>query len=313
MATGTDTQWSSRLNSILANFNSNIGGTFTAQNNNLYTTLVNRIGLTVVNEPDQNINRFAKFSRTTNDYGETIEFIKSKIKAGQAYDPDASSPFGGDRNIPIAEYDKMNESIQYEIQISEYDARKAFMSASTLGSFASAQLSSLQASRAYDQFIAWKKFLSDKTKFAGSAYAPLTANTGETMWKKIREVSQRMRFPSADYNAEGDTAMSGDLTLVITAANHRLLDEYLAPIYHKDLLGLSGVDIIDVDSFATPNGTDEVAFMLLDDRAPGYYPQTPVASAAYNAKSLSTTSYLTVRGTYTFQKYRNAYCALMKP
>lgn len=308
--TGTDTAYTQRLNAILGDISANYSGTFSAANNNLYTTLVNRIGLTVINEPDAAINKFAKFSRTTADFGDTIEFVKSKIMKGRAYDPDAPTPFGGDRNIPIAEFDKLNESVQYEIQISEYDGKKAFMNRETLGSFVSGQLSSLQASRAYDQFITWKKFLSDKNKFAGSAYQPLSANTGEAMWKKIREVTQAMRFPSANYNKEGDTAMSGALTLVITADNHRLLDEYLAPIYHKDLLGLTGVDIIDVDSFAAPETSKEIAFEILDDRAPGYYPQTPVASSAYNARSLSTTNFLTVRGNYTFQRYRNAYCAL---
>ena len=310
MATNTDAEWTARLNSILTNFLTNYSGTFTSGANNLYSTLYNRIGLTVVDGPDHAGGKFSKFNKRVTDYGDTIQFIKSKILAGQAYDPDAATPFGGSRNAPIAEYWKMNESMQYEIQITEQDAMRAFSNADTLGSFVASQLETLQASREYDQFIEWKKFLSDKTKFAVSAYAALTAMTGADIWNKIREVSQAMRFPTDDYNVQGDVAMSDKLTLIITAEAHRLIDSHLAVIYHKDLVGIAGMDIIDVDSFATPTGTDEIVFQIWDDRALGYYPKTPKATSAFNARALSTTNFLTVQGNYTAAKYRNAYCAI---
>ena len=310
MATNTDAEWTARLNSILTNFLTNYSGTFTSGANNLYSTLYNRIGLTVVDGPDHAGGKFSKFNKRVTDYGDTIQFIKSKILAGQAYDPDAATPFGGSRNTPIAEYWKMNESMQYEIQITEQDAMRAFSNADTLGSFVASQLETLQASREYDQFIEWKKFLSDKTKFAVSAYAALTAMTGADIWNKIREVSQAMRFPTDDYNVQGDVAMSDKLTLIITAEAHRLIDSHLAVIYHKDLVGISDMDIIDVDSFATPTGTDEIVFQIWDDRALGYYPKTPKATSAFNARALSTTNFLTVQGNYTAAKYRNAYCAI---
>lgn len=310
MATNTDAEWTARLNSILTNFLTNYSGTFTSGANNLYSTLYNRIGLTVVDGPDHAGGKFSKFNKRVTDYGDTIQFIKSKILAGQAYDPDAATPFGGSRNAPLAEYWKMNESMQYEIQITEQDAMRAFSNADTLGSFVASQLETLQASREYDQFIEWKKFLSDKTKFAVSAYAALTAMTGADIWNKIREVSQAMRFPTDDYNVQGDVAMSDKLTLIITAEAHRLIDSHLAVIYHKDLVGIAGMDIIDVDSFATPTGTDEIVFQIWDDRALGYYPKTPKATSAFNARALSTTNFLTVQGNYTAAKYRNAYCAI---
>ena len=134
--------------------------------------------------------------------------------------------------------------------------------------------------------------------------------TGADIWNTIREVSQAMRFPTDDYNVQGDVAMSNKLTLIITAEAHRLIDSHLAVIYHKDLVGISDMDIIDVDSFATPTGTDEIVFQIWDDRALGYYPKTPKATSAFNARALSTTNFLTVQGNYTAAKYRNAYCAI---
>ena len=310
MATNTDAEWTARLNSILTNFLTNYSGTFTSGANNLYSTLYNRIGLTVVDGPDHAGGKFAKFNKKITDYGDTIQFIKSKVLSGQAYDPNAATPFGGSRNAPLAEYWQMNESMQYEIQITEQDAMRAFTNADTLGSFVASQLETLQASREYDQFIEWKKFLSDKTKFAANAYAALNAMNGADIWNTIRTVTQAMRFPTDDYNVQGDVAMSNKLTLIITAEAHRLIDLYLAPIYHTDLVGLSDVDIIDVDSFATPTGTDEIVFQIWDDRALGYYPKTPKATSAFNARALSTTNFLTVQGNYTAAKYRNAYCAI---
>ena len=115
MATDTDAQWTARLNTILANLNANYAATFQAVANNLYPALFNRIGLTVVDGPDHARGVFAKFNKQIADFGDTIQFIKSKILKGQAYDPDAASPFGGSRNAPIAEYWKNNESVQYEI------------------------------------------------------------------------------------------------------------------------------------------------------------------------------------------------------
>jgi len=310
MATNTDAEWTARLNSILTNFLTNYSGTFTSGANNLYSTLYNRIGLTVVDGPDHAGGKFAKFNKRITDYGDTIQFIKSKILSGQAYDPNAATPFGGSRNAPLAEYWQMNESMQYEIQITEQDAMRAFQNADTLGSFVASQLETLQASREYDQFIEWKKFLSDKTKFAANAYAAVTSMSGADIWNTIREVSQAMRFPTDDYNVQGDVAMSNKLTLIITAEAHRLIDSHLAVIYHKDLVGISDMDIIDVDSFATPTGSDEIVFQIWDDRALGYYPKTPKATSAFNARALSTTNFLTVQGNYTAAKYRNAYCAI---
>ena len=311
MATNTDTDWTARLNSILANLNSNYSATLQSIANNLYPSLYNRIGLTVVDGPDHARGVFSKFNKQIADYGDTIQFIKSKVLAGQAYDPDAASPFGGSRNPPIAEYWKNDESIQYEIQITEQDMLKAFTNAGTMGSFVASQLETLQASREFDQFITWKKFVSDKTKFdQTNAYETLSAFTGQAIWEKIREVTQNMKFPTTKYNVQQDVAMSTDMTVLITAEAHRLIDTYLAPIYHTDLVGLSGVSIIDVDSFATPSGSDEIVFQVWDDRALGYYPKTPRATSAFNAKSLGTTNYLTVQGTYTAAKYRNAFCAI---
>ena len=311
MATNTDAEWTARLNSVLTNLLGNYSGTFTAGANNLYTTLYNRIGLTVVDGPDHAKGKFAKFNKKIVDYGDTIQFIKSKVLTGQQYDPDAATPFGGSRNVPIAEYWKNDERIQYEIQITEQDMLKAFSNAGTMGSFVAAQLETLQASREYDQYITWKKFVSDNTKFkAGTGYETLGAYNGATIWNKIREITQDMRFPGTKYNVQGDVAMSDDLTILITADAHRLIDLYLAPIYHTDLVGLTGVDIIDVDSFATPTGTDEIVFQIWDDRALGYYPKTPRATSAYNARALSTTNFLTIEGTYTAAQYRNAYCAI---
>ena len=311
MATNTDNQWTARLNSILANLNANYSATFQAVANNLYPALYNRIGRTIVDGPDHAKGVFAKFNKTITDYGDTIQFIKSKVLAGQAYDPDAATPFGGSRNAPIAEYWKNNESIQYEIQITEQDMLKAFSNEGTMGSFVAAQLETLQASREYDQFITWKKFLSDKTKFDQThGYEALTQMTGAEIWNKIREVTQSMRFPTSNFNVQQDVAMSDDLTLIITAEAHRLIDSHLAVIYHEDLVGLTGLDIIDVDSFATPSGSDEIVFQIWDDRALGYYPKTPRATSNFNGRALSTTNFLTVQGTYTAAKYRNAYCAI---
>ena len=311
MATNTDAEWTARLNTVLTNLLGNYSGTFTAGANNLYTTLYNRIGLTVVDGPDHAKGKFAKFNKRIVDYGDTIQFIKSKVLTGQQYDPDAATPFGGSRNVPIAEYWKNDERIQYEIQITEQDMLKAFSNAGTMGSFVAAQLETLQASREYDQYITWKKFVSDNTKFkAGTGYETLGAYNGATIWNKIREITQDMRFPGTKYNVQGDVAMSDDLTILITADAHRLIDLYLAPIYHTDLVGLTGVDIIDIDSFATPTGTDEIVFQIWDDRALGYYPKTPRATSAYNARALSTTNFLTIEGTYTAAQYRNAYCAI---
>ena len=311
MATNTDTEWTARLNSILAGLNANYSATSQAVANNLYPALYNRIGRTIVDGPDHAKGVFAKFNKSITDYGDTIQIIKSKILAGHAYDPDAATPFGGGRNPPVAEYWKNNESIQYEIQITEQDMLKAFGNSGTMGSFVAAQLETLQASREYDQFISWKKFVSDKTKFdQTNAYEALSAYTGQAIWEQIRAITQSMRFPTDKYNVQQDVAMSDDLTILVTAEAHRLIDAYLAPIYHTDLIGLSGVDIIDVDSFATPSGSDEIVFQIWDDRALGYYPKTPRATSNYNGRALSTTNFLTVQGTYTAAKYRNAYCAI---
>lgn len=128
--TTTDTQWTDRLADIMPdNFMSNISDVFQDNSSKmLLDTMMNRIGLTVIEGVDNFQNKFAKYTGPIMDLGDTVQKYKVGVIKGEEYDPDNSNPFVPVKNKPKAQYATLDDSVQYHETINAYEFQKAFTS-----------------------------------------------------------------------------------------------------------------------------------------------------------------------------------------
>lgn len=313
--TVTDTAWTNRLQAIMPdNFMANISADFQGTMSPILTSMMNMIGRTIVHSPDTMMNPFAGWTKAIMDYGDTIQEYKSTILTGQEYDPEAEDVFATVKNSPIAQYSKYNDRTQYQQTIYDNQIKMAFTSESLFGDFVASQLDALTQSDTIDKFTKWKKYLSNGT-IAPTTGKFVMTNTegsefGEELVKKMKELTTAFRFPSTNFNVNGDTAVSGGIDIIMRAEDKNLIDvDFLKGVYNLDKVGVDA-NFIYIDDFATvtqgkPEGAGDLVAVVADNRAFSYTPRTPVGSSAYNGKALNTNYWLTVQGIYSVAKFRN--------
>lgn len=316
MTTNTDAAWTARLASIMPqNFMANLATSFSA-NQNLLDTMINRIGLTVISGVDSPYNPFAKYTGKVVDYGDTIQKYKVDYITGNAFDPDNTNPFTSTKNKPYAQYVTLDDSVQYHDRINNYEFKKAFTSDSQLGDFVAAKLDALYESDGLDKYTKWKKYLSDYNKMGAIEGISVDATDTDVyaggLWDALRKyANSKFRQPNSAYNIAQKTAISPSVDIVMKADDKLLVDNYLKGVYNLNKTDIDA-NIILIDDFATianlPNTVtdlDELVAIVMDSRAPTYYPRTPEVGSIYNPKGLNMEYYLTIQGTYCMDKFRN--------
>lgn len=321
--TNTDTMWTERLAEIMpANFNSNISNTFTA-NQNLLDSMINRIGLTVIENVDSPYNPFAKYTGPVMDFGDTVQKYKTDYIKGQEYhsdpvddDMDTINPFVPVRNKPYAQYITIDDSVQYPETITEYEFKKAFTSDAKLGDFVASKLDAMYQSDGIDKYTKWKKYLSDYNKMGKLIGVEQDENDTDVyagaLWDAMRSLANsKFRQPNSIYNLAGQTAISGSVDIIMKADDKLLVDKYLKGVYNLEKTAINA-NIIEIDDFATianlPESVtdlDSLSAIVVDSRALKYYPRTPRTGSIYNPRALNMHYYLTIQGTYCVDKFRN--------
>lgn len=318
MATTTDAMWTARLASIMpSNFNSNVATSFSA-GTGILDTMINRIGRTVIHSVDNPYNPFAKYTKATMDFGDTIQEYKTKFIAGQEadFDPSTPDPFAPVKNKPIAQYSKYNDATQYKQTIFDDQLKLAFTGQEQFGDFVASQLDTMYQSDALDKFIKWKKYISD----AGNiGYAKnltetddTTADYGEELLKTFKEMVTKFKLPSSSYNKAGDMAISNDIDIIMRAKDKDLIDvDVLSGVYNLDKLDIKA-NFIYIDDFATPaslptgiTASSELVAVVADSRAYSYTPRTSQGGGLYNPENLYTNYWYTVQGIYSVARFRN--------
>ena len=325
ITTYTDQQWTARLASIMpSNFMDNISGQF-AVNNGIFDTMMNRIGYTIIHNPDIMPNPFSDFTKTIVDYGDTIQEYKVKVIDGKKFTADEfgdaestyePNPYAVEKNKPIAQYSKLNDKVKYRQTVFDNQLKLAFTNEQKFGDFVAAMYAAVKESDNLDKFIKWKKFMSNEAIYGANDKIDADDDTEyyAKLIRKMKDTITKFKFPSTSYNVNGDTAVSSKISIIMKASDKNKIDmDILAGVYNMDMMKLDA-KIRLVDDFATvtvtPEGEDpiskDVACLIVDDRFFSYYPRTPVAGAIYNPEDLYTNTFLNVQGTYTAALFRNA-------
>lgn len=307
MPTNTDNIWTSRLNGkVPTNFLTNVSSSPSAVAG-ILSNMINRIGITIIEAPDNIYNPFAMFNKQEVEYGDIVQKYKVPYVAGAAYDPTATDPFTQNKVAPIAQYDLNNWSQQYHITIPDNDLRKAFVSENSFNSFISAETETLMQSLGLDVWIAWKKYLSGSAQFITDVSIDTSdADFGSNLLDMIRSyANDKFRFPSVAYNVAGDMAVSNDVVCIIKASDKLLIDKTLEGIYNLEKAKID-CDFIVVDDFATGGTSETYEAMILDKRALGFYPKPMSMEMIRNPKARTNELYLTMEGTFAIDRFRNA-------
>lgn len=318
--TNTDTLWTSRLASVMpSNFMTNLKTDFAA-NKNLLDTMINRIGLTVIQGVDTPYNPFAKYNKKVVDYGDTIQKYKVNYVEGQKFETDteeAMNPFKTARRKPYAMYVITDDSVQYHETITNYEFKKAFTGEQQLNDFVSAKLDAMYQADGVDKYIKWKKYISDFAKFG--AYEGISADDSDTdvfagnLWDAIRKyANSKFRQPNTAYNIAQSLVMSPSVDVIMRADDKLLVDKYLKGVYNLEKTSVNA-NIMLIDDFATASNIPssisstigELVAVIADSRAFEYYPRTPEAGSIYNPKGLNMEYYLTIQGAYCVNKFDN--------
>lgn len=317
MATITDNEWTNRLADIMpANFLTNRSDTFAIEYNKIVTTLFNRIGRTYIAGQPNAYNPFDSWNSAVMDYGDTVEKITLPFIKGLTpdFDPAEPNPFKTVKPTAKTQYWKQNDALQYKQTLWQNQIQKAFESEQSYGSFTGEIMNMMYKSVGWDNYIKWKKYLSNADFVADGAKDTLTYTDDEQygidMWLKIKDwVTNKLRYISADYNKMGVETSSPSVDVVITTATKNLMDAALKGVYNVDKIEMPGLNFIEIDSFATAEGagsdtTQEV--LILTKGMCEYIPRTPVASALYNPENLYTNYWYTQEGLYLIDTAQNA-------
>lgn len=324
MATETDTQWTARLADVVpANFSTNTSDTFTATAGFL-SNMINRIGRTVI-MGQRNVNDpFSDWTDPVLDYGDTIQKYCVPFISGRKpdYDPNAPNPFTTAKNAPEVQYVKFNDDVQYKTTIFNNQLKKAFASADTFGAFTSELTNAVYNSAGLDRFLKWKKYLS-KTDYLNATNGILEVTYdsvdpdgyGYDLLMKIKQmVTDKMKYPSKNYNKSGMMSASPAFDVVITTEAKNMIDASLKGVYNLEKVGIPNITFKEVDSFATVTGqANPLDVVILSKGMAHYTPQTPESGSIYNPENYYTNLWYKESGYFSFDPFYNACQIYRKP
>lgn len=284
--------------------------------NNIFDNLINRIGRTIVEGARDVSNPFERWNGPVMDFGDTIQSIKINYINGYKpdFDPAEPNPFKTVKEKPFVQYAQYDDAMQYKNTVFANQLQMAFTAPSTFGSFTSALIDSIYRSNGLDKYVKWKKYLSQTSYVADGAIDSVSYDSSneeqyaiDILMKIKQYVSNKLRFPSSDYNKAGIVTSSPSVDVIMKMETRNLIDKYLSGVYNVDKLDIPGANFIYIDDFATVDGkTDPLDVVMLTSGMAKYTPRTPQAGALYNPEGLYSNYWLTIQGIYSFDLYENA-------
>ena len=223
--------------------------------NEAIPTLVNRIGLVLVNKKLIN-NPWGRFKKGTLEFGATIENVFVNIASGESFDPAKAEREVFKRNAPDvrSQFFVVNYRAMYK-KTAEYALiNQAFLSATGIVDLVEMIAGSLVDGESYDEFLVMKymlarQILDGKLKVV-EVPAISTANA-KAIVSKIKEVSNKMTFPNSDFNLAGVITRDEKTSqFLIDSSDFDAIAsvEVMASAFNLDKAEFSGINML-VDGF----------------------------------------------------------------
>lgn len=286
--------------------------TYEAQANEFVNTLVNRIGLVILNNR-MATNPLAALKKGRLAVGETIEEIYIDVIKAQTYDPRAAQDTLFKRHLPNVSsvFHSVDSQLNYPLTISNEQLRKAFLSYDSLDRFIAGLVDSMYKSATLDEFIQMKQLISEWNENKRFIIEPITAVTDAASAReamiKIKAVSDGMTIFNNQMNYAGVwTSTPKDEQYLITTPdfNARMDVDVLAAAFHMDKAEFAG-HVIVVDNIGDL-GDDGIEAILVDKNWYQVYDYLRTFKTAYNGEGLYWNYFYHVWMVYSLSPFANA-------
>lgn len=279
--------------------------------NEFITSLVDRIGLTVVRQV-QLQNPLAKFKKGQMPQGRTIEEVFTDITKAKKYDPEDAENTVFKRTIPNVKtlFHERNRQDRYDQTIQDESLQSAFNSWSNFENFVSSIINAIYNSAEVDEYE-YMKLLLDNYHAEGlfttvPIEEPNTETTAREFVKKMRATARKMTLPTGtrDYNslAVRTRTEMNNLHLIIDADVEAQLDvDVLAKAFNMDKTDFLGKVTV-IDGFAS-KGLEAV---LIDDDFFMVYDNLQKMETIRNPKGLYWNYFFHVWQTLSLSRFSNA-------
>lgn len=228
--------------------------------NEFITALVERIGKVVIHDKIFN-NKLKFFKRGMMPVGRTIEEIFVDIATENTYDPELAETEVFKREIPDvkAMFHEVNRKGFYKATIETNSLQQAFTSWDGVETLLTRIINSLYNGNEVDEFK-YMKLLVDNFDSKGLFTVVPTDKivdevTGRAFIKKVKAYSNRLTFPSRDYNAMGvmtSTSKDDQYLLLPSDTDANIEVDVLASAYNMDKVRFAGHYTL-VDYFGDKN------------------------------------------------------------
>ena len=279
--------------------------------NEFYTTLLDRIGLTVFNN-NQFTNRLAPFKKSLS-YGAMVQESSANLITAESYNEEKNvDPFAAEKPELFTDYHVKNRADTYGIRINEALLYEAVLSEGELSAYLNGIYRLPSQSAEWDEYCIMRDLFGvaqQASPFYNVQVADIaTSSNKETDAKALVTAIRTMYltakgFYSRDYNAAGVDAAANDFILLTTPAVSATNDVYsLAAAFNMDRAEWFADRVVILDEF--PAGLEGTQALLVDEDAFQTYDILNKSASIYNPRNDSLYQYLHARGIYSLSRQR---------
>ena len=207
--------------------------------NQFLNALINRIALVRIKSAIFN-NAYKELKKGYLEYGETVEEVFVEMCKAREFSVEKAAGREFQRTLPKVRsaFHCMNWRVQYPVTIQYEDLRMAFRSAEGIQDLIAKIFQSLETGSEYDEFLLFK-YLLIKGLNRGAITKVIYDDTADikTNAKMFRGVSNKMLFPTPNYNLEGvhnSTPKEDQYIFMDTMFNAEFDVEVLASAFNMD-------------------------------------------------------------------------------
>lgn len=233
--------------------------TWEAGQNEFLTNLINKIGLTIVNDKLAK-NKLAVFKREKLEFGDTVEEIFIEIAKGTDFNPLRAETEVFKRVKPEVEtlFHKINKEMMYKVTVQHNQLKRAFQSEGSFTRFVSAIVQSIYNGRVYDEYINMRELFRTAYKNGqavtydlGIAGVPSTQEEAKKFVKAVKSTSKAMSYMSDEFNfkkVHTFTEPSQQVLIIQKDVSIEVSTELLASAFNKGEFDYN-TQVVEVDSF----------------------------------------------------------------
>ena len=282
--------------------------------NEFYTTLLDRIGLTIFNN-NQFENRLKPFKQSLN-YGAMVQETSANLIEAEAYNEEKNvDPFAAGKPDMVTDYHVKNRADTYGIRINEQLLYEACLNEGELSAYLNGLYRLTNQSAEWDEYRIMRDLFgvaNDADAFYNVHVPDIVTSTqkdtdAKALTTKIREMYLTAKgFYSRDYNAAHVDAVASDFILLTTPAVMATNDVYsLASAFNMDKAEWMADRVVIIDSFTDASPSLEgTQALLVDVDAFKCYDMLYKSASIYNPRNDSLYNYLHARGIYSLSRQR---------